>query len=1088
MGQGSTKPSILASATSEQGARDELEDIHVIHPNLEHNTAWSYYAVFDGHNGRGAAEFCASHLHKNIDACLLEVLQRHASSNRGLLSVSPTKQQQHTPGKFKGGSHLVGAEATASDLHTALRWAFALTDAKLLGLEIPTNWSLCLGGGEDAPTVKSGHSQPHSHHSHHSKSSADENDENDDDDDDDDDSYEGRHSGDDYDGFDDVDHHEAKRSKSRDKKKSRNTKEDEDDDEDDEAAEEREALRKEAAMSGTTALVVLLDRNNRRLCIAHAGDTRCVWALPSGDAEQLTVDHRPTVASEYERIRAAGGTVQHGRLGGVLGVSRSIGLAWFKSAQSDQALPVTRRALTPVPDVRTLALPPPLIIGLEADAKSTQTSTSKLAQAEPPCIASQPVSISPTVDSPVHIAPGPSVGSRPGLHPSPSEPSLVLNRASTDPMPYHTAGQDTKVFGLTSTNRQEQKRSDLSCTPHQSLGLSYAASKQVRVRSFLQLRFLHCVILACDGVWDVLTSQQVVDIVNREFRAYLAKCAEAVNLYLLNHGVLERDLGSTVWRDVLGLSTDPYVMPGGALRLLPEQIQELDELHAEVKTKLKEFGVLNPEAGIGTHDEGSSDVIKSLNNLITLNRLLDAMRSATQKVPSTSPTQVAARPFQSNSSVVGLPPGHSELETKSGHQQHHHHHHRPIQDDFESIIALCNSILQGSASTDSETHCIESESTLSEVQPSANSSNSNVHTGDPFLKLHETDWIQPITGAVCAEALKRGSTDNLTCLIVVLEDLPLGRAQVKQFAKDKLNEAKLLLKAMKKQTSKRSTTPNHAPNATSNAVSVSGSTFDPEGTLSPPRPGGSGSSGSVSPFSSLTSAQARSLAGEIRKQLAEAQRGSHDGQRRDQHIHSLHHVHSHPAMSTMQPSRMIVPLHPSHPSLRDIPELQKQQQQQAANRQQLLMLQQQLEEMKKLSEKVGASVAAVGVLPGGPPSAQPHGTTLTPEMVAQQQYLQAQLEIQLQNQLELQRKLQQQLEQLQQLQMQQQHQQLQLLEQHQLTLRRPHDLQRSPIEHTLYNLSISEDQTGVRPVQHQLTPNGVQPKERRTSLQQLFEP
>lgn len=60
---GHTQSKVVAGAyvASVQGRRKEMEDQHVCLPQLRLNREWAYFAVFDGHNGSTAAEFCAKH-------------------------------------------------------------------------------------------------------------------------------------------------------------------------------------------------------------------------------------------------------------------------------------------------------------------------------------------------------------------------------------------------------------------------------------------------------------------------------------------------------------------------------------------------------------------------------------------------------------------------------------------------------------------------------------------------------------------------------------------------------------------------------------------------------------------------------------------------------------------------------------------------------------------------------------------------------------------------------------------------------------------------------------------------------------------
>eukprot|EP00962_Isochrysis_galbana_P013682 scaffold3882_cov110-Isochrysis_galbana.AAC.2 len=76
------------------------------------------------------------------------------------------------------------------------------------------------------------------------------------------------------------------------------------------------------AQGGTTALVAVV--HGGVLHIASAGDSRCVLAR-SGVACRLTTDHSPSLPAETERIEELGGLVIRGRVHGVLAVSRAMG-------------------------------------------------------------------------------------------------------------------------------------------------------------------------------------------------------------------------------------------------------------------------------------------------------------------------------------------------------------------------------------------------------------------------------------------------------------------------------------------------------------------------------------------------------------------------------------------------------------------------------------------------------------------------------------------------------------------------------------------------------------------------------------------
>ncbi|KAL0218449.1 hypothetical protein P9112_004102 [Eukaryota sp. TZLM1-RC] len=73
---------------------------------------------------------------------------------------------------------------------------------------------------------------------------------------------------------------------------------------------------------GTTALILLVIGNRR--FVANAGDSRAVLSRNS-KAIRLSVDHKPTLTEEEERIRNLGGFVEEDRVLGTLAVSRAIG-------------------------------------------------------------------------------------------------------------------------------------------------------------------------------------------------------------------------------------------------------------------------------------------------------------------------------------------------------------------------------------------------------------------------------------------------------------------------------------------------------------------------------------------------------------------------------------------------------------------------------------------------------------------------------------------------------------------------------------------------------------------------------------------
>lgn len=69
---------------------------------------------------------------------------------------------------------------------------------------------------------------------------------------------------------------------------------------------------------------------------ANAGDSRAVASV-AGRAVPLSIDHKPMLKEEKERIEAAGGWVQFNRVNGHLALSRALGDFMFKT--NNQKLP-----------------------------------------------------------------------------------------------------------------------------------------------------------------------------------------------------------------------------------------------------------------------------------------------------------------------------------------------------------------------------------------------------------------------------------------------------------------------------------------------------------------------------------------------------------------------------------------------------------------------------------------------------------------------------------------------------------------------------------------------------------------------------
>lgn len=103
--------------------------------------------------------------------------------------------------------------------------------------------------------------------------------------------------------------------------------------------------------AGCTANVGLISGN--MLYVANAGDSRCVLAR-GRLAIEMSQDHKPDLESEFQRIRAAGGSVIEGRVNGNLNLSRSLGDFNYKNPND----PPEKHMITACPEIRVQQLTP----------------------------------------------------------------------------------------------------------------------------------------------------------------------------------------------------------------------------------------------------------------------------------------------------------------------------------------------------------------------------------------------------------------------------------------------------------------------------------------------------------------------------------------------------------------------------------------------------------------------------------------------------------------------------------------------------------------------------------------------------------
>jgi serine/threonine protein phosphatase PrpC len=102
----------------------------------------------------------------------------------------------------------------------------------------------------------------------------------------------------------------------------------------------------EETFAGCTANVVLI--RDGKIYVANAGDSRCVLMTKNRRVIPLSVDHKPEDPIELERITAAGGYIEDGRVNSTLNLSRAIGDLEFKK---NEELSPTEQLISAEPDV-----------------------------------------------------------------------------------------------------------------------------------------------------------------------------------------------------------------------------------------------------------------------------------------------------------------------------------------------------------------------------------------------------------------------------------------------------------------------------------------------------------------------------------------------------------------------------------------------------------------------------------------------------------------------------------------------------------------------------------------------------------------
>lgn len=109
-----------------------------------------------------------------------------------------------------------------------------------------------------------------------------------------------------------------------------------------------------ALMTGCTASVCVVDEENMKLWFANAGDSRSI-ICKNGVAYPMSIDHKPDLEVEKNRIYKADGFVSDGRVKGNLNLSRSLGDLEYKQ---NTKLSAEDQMITANPDIVCEALTP----------------------------------------------------------------------------------------------------------------------------------------------------------------------------------------------------------------------------------------------------------------------------------------------------------------------------------------------------------------------------------------------------------------------------------------------------------------------------------------------------------------------------------------------------------------------------------------------------------------------------------------------------------------------------------------------------------------------------------------------------------
>jgi len=259
-----TQPTFRFGVLDEKGPRRTMEDAHSYVFDYDGVHGQGFFAVFDGHAGREAADWCGKNFHEymlttlqaNPDVTVLDVYNQTFHK----VDTSLSKISEDSQGRIHSGCTAVTAFLRIEDAEGRQSFLKSLRESP----SSPASSNHTHGVVPDAAT--SGNGEPSDHQS---KTSS-----------------QGRLK----------------------------------------TAPKRASPPETASQSGTTFPQHPPDGPplRRVLYIANAGDARGVLCR-KGRALRLTYDHKGTDKQEAKRITDSGGFVMSGRVNGVLAVTRSLG-------------------------------------------------------------------------------------------------------------------------------------------------------------------------------------------------------------------------------------------------------------------------------------------------------------------------------------------------------------------------------------------------------------------------------------------------------------------------------------------------------------------------------------------------------------------------------------------------------------------------------------------------------------------------------------------------------------------------------------------------------------------------------------------